>query len=72
MLVATGAYQEPSVPDFAEQLDPKITQLHSSTYKNPDQLPQGSILVVGAGNSGAEIAVELAKPGEMSGWRVET
>ena len=63
VIVATGAYQEPLIPAFAVQLDPKITQLHSSSYKNPDQLPQGSILVVGAGNSGAEIAVELAEAG---------
>ncbi len=63
VFVATGAYQEPSVPDLAVQLDPKIPQLHSSSYKNPEQLPQGPILVVGAGNSGAEIAVELAEAG---------
>lgn len=63
VIVATGAYQEPWIPTFAARLDPKVVQLHSSTYKNTDQLPQGSILVVGAGNSGAEIAVELAKAG---------
>jgi len=63
VIVATGAYQTPSIPAFAAQLDPKIAQLHSSSYKRPDSLPQGSILVVGAGNSGAEIAVELAEDG---------
>jgi len=63
VIVATGAYQTPSIPAFAAQLDPKIAQLHSSSYKSPDPLPQGSILVVGAGNSGAEIAVELAEAG---------
>ncbi len=63
VFVATGAYQEPWAPDFAVQLDPKITQLHSNSYKNPHQLLQGPILVVGAGNSGAEIAVELAEAG---------
>jgi putative flavoprotein involved in K+ transport len=63
VVVATGAYQEPRVPDFAGQLDRKITQLHSNSYKNFHQLPQGPILVVGAGNSGAEIAVELAGAG---------
>jgi len=63
VVVATGAYQMPSVPGFAAELDPKIVQLHSSSFKNPDQLPPGSILVVGAGNSGAEIAVELAQAG---------
>ena len=63
VVVATGAYQEPFVPELAVQLDPKIAHLHSVSYKNPHQLPQGPILVVGAGNSGAEIAVELAKAG---------
>jgi putative flavoprotein involved in K+ transport len=63
VIVATGAYQDPYVPGFATQLDPNVVQIHSCTYRNPGQLPDGSILVVGAGNSGAEIAVELAKAG---------
>jgi putative flavoprotein involved in K+ transport len=63
VIVATGAYQDPYIPAFASQLDRDAVQLHSCAYKNPGQLPDGSILVVGAGNSGAEIAVELAKAG---------
>jgi putative flavoprotein involved in K+ transport len=60
VVVATGPYHHPHIPCFAAGLDPTITQLHSSHYRNPDQLPAGDVLVVGAGNSGAEIAVELA------------
>ena len=61
VVVATGSYQRPRVPAFASQLDPQIVQLHSSEYRNPDNLQDGEVLVVGAGNSGAEIALELAK-----------
>jgi putative flavoprotein involved in K+ transport len=60
VVVATGPYHMPCIPDFAGLLDPSITQLHSSGYRNPDQIPEGDVLVVGAGNSGAEISVELA------------
>jgi putative flavoprotein involved in K+ transport len=61
VVVATGAYHHPRIPEFATYLDPTIVQLHSAAYHNPEQLPHGSdVLVVGAGNSGAEIAVELA------------
>jgi putative flavoprotein involved in K+ transport len=60
VVVATGPFTHPSIPAFAEELDPSITQLHSSEYRTPDQLPDGPVLVVGAGNSGAEIANELA------------
>jgi putative flavoprotein involved in K+ transport len=60
VVVATGPYHHPHIPSFAAALDPTITQLHSSHYRNPDRLPAGDVLVVGAGNSGAEIAVELA------------
>ncbi len=60
VVVATGAYQIPTVPAFASQLDPGIVQLHSSDYRGPSQLQDGGVLVVGAGNSGAEIALESA------------
>ena len=60
VVVATGPYQHPKIPHFAAELNPAIIQLHSSAYRNPGQLPEGDVLVVGAGNSGAEIAVELA------------
>lgn len=69
VVVATGPYYTPRIPDFASRLDPSIVQIHSSTYRNPDQLPAGAVLVVGAGNSGAEIAVEIAatRPTFLSG-----
>jgi putative flavoprotein involved in K+ transport len=60
VIVAAGAYQRPRVPAFARELDPTIVQLHSSEYRNPSQLREGGVLVVGAGNSGAEI--DLARP----------
>src|SRR5579884_417399 len=55
VVVAMSNYQQPRVPPFAHELDPGISQLHSSEYRNPSQLRDGSVLIVGAGNSGAEI-----------------
>jgi putative flavoprotein involved in K+ transport len=66
VVVATGAYQRPVIPSFASQLDPSIVQLHSAAYRNPSQLPDGDVLVVGAGNSGAEIALEVAAAGHRT------
>ena len=60
VVVAAGAYHHPWVPGFASELDPGILQLHSSGYRRPGQLREGGVLVVGAGNSGAEIALELS------------
>ena len=51
----------PGFPAFAAELDPGIVQLHSSEYRNPSQLQDGGVLVVGAGNSGAEIALEVVR-----------
>jgi putative flavoprotein involved in K+ transport len=53
VVVASGAYQTPRVPAFASELDPGIVQLHSVEYRDPAQLREGGVLVVGAGNSGA-------------------
>jgi putative flavoprotein involved in K+ transport len=62
VVVAAGAYQRPRIPAFApEELDPGIVQLHSSEYRDPAQLREGGVLVVGAANSGAEIALELSR-----------
>ncbi|HVY32454.1 MAG TPA: FAD-dependent oxidoreductase [Polyangiaceae bacterium] len=63
VVVAMGNFQVQNTPAFAAQLDPSVVQLHASQYKNPAQLREGSVLVAGAGNSGAEIAIELAKSG---------
>lgn len=60
VVVATGPYHTPYTPSLATQLDSNIAQLHSKDYQSPAQLPEGDVLVVGAGNSGAEIAKNLA------------
>jgi putative flavoprotein involved in K+ transport len=60
VVVATGPFQRPQIPAIASRLAPNIHQLHSSEYVNPFELPDGPVLVVGAGNSGAQIALELA------------
>ncbi|KYH24596.1 ferredoxin--NADP reductase [Halalkalicoccus paucihalophilus] len=60
VVVAMASYQVPTVPDFAAELSNDIVQLHSIDYRNPDQLQDGDVLVVGAGNSGAEIALDVA------------
>ena len=59
VVVATGAYQHQRIPSFASQLDNGIVQLRSSEYRNRGQLREGGVLVVGAGNSGAEIALDV-------------
>jgi putative flavoprotein involved in K+ transport len=59
-VVAMSSFQVPRVPPFASDLGPDIVQLHSAGYRNPSQLQEGDVLVVGAGNSGAEIALEVA------------
>lgn len=58
VVVATSPYQRSKIPTFSSELDPEIMQIHSSEYRNPEQLRDGDVLVVGAGNSGAEIALE--------------
>ncbi|MDP9475383.1 MAG: NAD(P)/FAD-dependent oxidoreductase [Actinomycetota bacterium] len=75
VVVATDPYHAPRIPTFARLLDPSAFQIHSSAYRNPDQLPAGGdVLVVGAGNSGAEISMELAATrrtylsGRDTGW----
>jgi putative flavoprotein involved in K+ transport len=60
VVVATGPFQVPFVPPMAAKLDPSATQLHSADYRNPQALPEGPVLVVGGGNSGFQIAEELA------------
>jgi putative flavoprotein involved in K+ transport len=60
VVVATGFYGAPSVPEFASELDPRIVQMHSSEHRRPALLRPGDVLLVGAGNSGADIALELA------------
>ncbi len=61
VIVAMAHYQRPRVPAFAGELDPAIVQLHSLDYRSPAQLQAGDVLVAGAGNSGAEIALDVGK-----------
>jgi putative flavoprotein involved in K+ transport len=61
VVVAMSGYQNPKVPAFAGKLDRAIVQLHSSAYRNPGQLAPGPALVVGGGNSGADIAMDLVR-----------
>ncbi|WP_157155155.1 NAD(P)/FAD-dependent oxidoreductase [Diaminobutyricimonas sp. LJ205] len=61
VVLATGSFGTPRIPVFAGDLDATVTQLHSSQYRNPGQLKPGPTLVVGGGNSGAEIALELSR-----------
>jgi putative flavoprotein involved in K+ transport len=63
VVVAMSSYQRAVTPAFASQLNPAITQLHSADYRRPSQLPPGDVLLVGAGNSGAEIAIDLVRAG---------
>jgi putative flavoprotein involved in K+ transport len=60
VVVATGPFQVPFVPPVAGDLDEAVFQIHSADYRNPAQLPEGRVLVVGGGNSGFQIAEELA------------
>lgn len=61
IVIATGPFHKPIISTFAYKLSTKIVQLHSSNYDNPSQLQNGTVLVVGGGNSGAQIAVEIAR-----------
>jgi putative flavoprotein involved in K+ transport len=59
VVVAAGGYQVPVIPRCAERLCADIVQLHSAEYRNPEQLPDGAVLVVGSGQSGCQIAEDL-------------
>jgi putative flavoprotein involved in K+ transport len=66
VIVAMAKYQQPKIPAFAASLARDITQLHSMDYRNPGQLQPGGVLLVGDGNSGADIALELARTGRQT------
>jgi putative flavoprotein involved in K+ transport len=68
VIVATGPFQQPATPGLATGFAPGVSQLHSSAYRNPTHLPpaaSGKVLVVGAGNSGLQIALEVARTHEV-------
>ncbi|HVD89297.1 MAG TPA: NAD(P)-binding domain-containing protein [Jatrophihabitantaceae bacterium] len=60
VVIATGPFQVPRIPDIASGLDPDLVQLHSSAYRSPKDVPSGTVLVVGGGNTGFQIADELS------------
>ncbi|MFQ8392099.1 flavin-containing monooxygenase, partial [Pseudomonas ogarae] len=64
VVVATGPFQRPVIPPIAPDMA-TVTQLHSAQYRNPGQLPEGAVLVVGAGSSGVQIADELQRAGKQ-------
>jgi len=65
VVIATGPFQVPFVPGIADALAPGVVQMHSTEYRNPDALPEGPVLVVGGGNTGFQIAAELAESREV-------
>jgi putative flavoprotein involved in K+ transport len=65
VVIATGPFQVPRVPPIAGRLDAAVVHLHSADYRAPDQLPDGPVLVVGGGNTGFQIAEELARTREV-------
>jgi putative flavoprotein involved in K+ transport len=66
VVLAVGGYHTPNIPRAGERLPERIVQIHSSTYRNPEQLPPGDVLVVGSGQSGCQIAEDL----HLAGRRV--
>jgi putative flavoprotein involved in K+ transport len=72
VVVTTGPFQTPFVPPAAQGLDESVTQLHSVGYRNPQALPEGPVLVVGGGNSGFQIAEELAAAGRRVDLSIAT
>ena len=65
VVVATGPFQAPNVPEVAARLDPGVFQRHGSAYRRPQEVPEGRVLVVGGGNTGFQIAEELAGSREV-------
>ena len=60
VVLATGPFQVPFTPQVSAQLHADVSQLHSNSYRRPDDLPRGRVLVVGGSNSGCQIALELS------------
>jgi putative flavoprotein involved in K+ transport len=65
VVIATGPFQTPFIPPLAKDLDPHVFQIHSVDYHRPDDIPAGRVLVVGAANSGCQIALELSATHEV-------
>lgn len=65
VVIATGGYHDPIIPDYAASIDPSILQMRSEAYRNPQSMPEGAILVVGTGQSGCQIAEDLHLAGRQ-------
>src|SRR4030095_9248218 len=65
VVIATGPYQQAAIPAMSSEVPKDIFQVHSSAYRNPNQLPQGAVLVVGSGASGCQIADDLQQSGHQ-------
>ena len=63
VVIATGGYDTPIEPDFARALSPRIRQMHSVAYRNPAQLPEGGVLIVGTGQSGVQLMEDFVRAG---------
>lgn len=72
VVIATGGFTGPAIPDFAAALDPRVAQLHSTDYRNPSSVPGRDVLVVGGGNTGVQLAQELAGAGRRVALSVST
>ncbi|YCH09970.1 flavin-containing monooxygenase [Arthrobacter sp. alpha11c] len=72
VVLATGAYQVPKLPPIAGNLPQNVFQLHTHEYRNPQQLPDGAVLIVGTGQSGGQIAEELHAAGREVHLAVST
>jgi putative flavoprotein involved in K+ transport len=72
VVVATGGFTGPAIPGFAAGLGADVVQLHSSAYRNPGSVPEGEVVVIGAGNTGVQIASELAAAGRSVSLSVST
>lgn len=63
VVIATGGYDKPIEPAYVGALDPTIVQMHSVDYRNPSQLPEGDVLIVGTGQSGVQIMEDFVRAG---------
>ena len=63
VVVATGQFQTPKIPEFSANLPGHVLQIHSGQYRHPEQLPEGAVLIVGSAQSGTQIAEELHQSG---------
>lgn len=66
VIIAPGAFQKPFIPSISQNLSQEVFQIHSSQYQSPEMIPEGSVLVVGGGNSGTQIATELAESRDVT------